>query len=111
MDIKAIVDSQRAYFRTGATLDVKWRIKQLKRLREAVKAHAEEMQQALAEDLGRSAVEAYLTDVLPIVFEIDETIRGLRRWARPECHYSGLACFPSMVTKVYKILMEGTNDT
>lgn len=103
MDIKAIVDSQRAYFRTGATLDVKWRIKQLKRLREAVKAHAEEMQQALAEDLGRSAVEAYLTDVLPIVFEIDETIRGLRRWARPECHYSGLACFPSMVTKVYKM--------
>lgn len=103
MDIKAIVDSQRAYFRTGATLDVKWRIKQLKRLREAVKAHAEEMQQALAEDLGRSAVEAYLTDVLPIVFEIDETIRGLRRWVRPECHYSGLACFPSMVTKVYKM--------
>ncbi len=44
-----------------------------------------------------------MCDVLPIVFEIDETIRGLRRWARPECHYSGLACFPSMVTKVYKM--------
>ena len=102
-DIKAIVDKQRAYFRTGATLDVKWRIEQLKKLRAAVKAHAEEMEQALAEDLGRSAVEAYLCDVLPIVFEIDETIHGLCRWARPECHYSGLACFPSMVTKVYKM--------
>ena len=102
-DIKAIVDKQRAYFRTGATLDVKWRIEQLKKLRAAVKAHAEEMEQALAEDLGRSAVEAYLCDVLPIVFEIDETIHGMRRWARPECHYSGLACFPSMVTKVYKM--------
>ena len=102
-DIKAIVDKQRTFFRTGATLDVKWRIEQLKKLRAAVKAHAEEMEQALAEDLGRSAVEAYLCDVLPIVFEIDETIHGLRRWARPECHYSGLACFPSMVTKVYKM--------
>ena len=102
-DIKAIVDKQRTFFRTGATLDVKWRIEQLKKLRVAVKAHAEEMEQALAEDLGRSAVEAYLCDVLPIVFEIDETIHGLRRWARPECHYSGLACFPSMVTKVYKM--------
>ncbi len=102
-DIKAIVESQRAFFRSGATLDVKWRIAQLKKLRAAVKAHAEEMEQALAEDLGRSAVEAYLCDVLPIVFEIDETIRGLRRWARPECHYSGLACFPSVVTKVYKM--------
>ena len=102
-DIKAIVERQREFFHTGATLDVKWRIAQLKRLRAAVKAHAGEMQEALAKDLGRSAVEAYLCDVLPIVFEIDETIRGLRRWARPECHYSGLACFPSMVTKVYKM--------
>ena len=102
-DIKAIVERQRAFFRTGATLDVKWRIEQLKKLRAAVKAHAEEMEQALAEDWGRSAVEAYVCDVLPIVFEIDETIHGLRRWARPECHYSGLACFPSMVTKVYKM--------
>ena len=102
-DIKAIVEKQRAFFRTGATLDVKWRIAQLKKLRTAVKAHAEEMEEALAKDLGRSAVEGYLCDVLPIVFEIDETIRGLRRWARPECHYSGLACFPSMVTKVYKM--------
>ena len=102
-DIKSIVERQRAFFRTGETLDVKWRIAQLRKLKAAVKEHAEEMEQALAEDLGRSAVEAYLCDVLPIVFEIDETIRGLRRWARPECHYSGLACFPSMVTKVYKM--------
>ena len=102
-DISTIVEQQRAFFRTGATLDVKWRIAQLKRLKAAVKAHAEEMEQSLAADLGRSAVEAYLCDVLPIIFEIDETIRGLRRWARPECHYSGLACFPSVVTKVYKM--------
>ena len=102
-DIKVIVERQREFFRTGETLDVKWRIAQLKKLKAAVKAHAEEMEQALAEDLGRSAVEAYLCDVLPIIAEVDETIHGLRRWARPECHYSGLMCFPSMVTKVYKI--------
>ena len=37
-DIKAIVESQRTFFRSGATLDVKWRIAQLKKLRAAVKA-------------------------------------------------------------------------
>ena len=42
-DISTIVEQQRAFFRTGATLDVKWRIAQLKRLKAAVKAHAEEM--------------------------------------------------------------------
>lgn len=102
-NIQSIVEAQRAFFRTGETLDVKWRINQLKRLRAAVRDHSQEMEQALADDLGRSAVEAYLCDVLPIVTEIDETIRGLRRWARPECHYSGLMCFPSIVTKVYKM--------
>ena len=102
-NIQSIVEAQRAFFRTGETLDVKWRINQLKRLRAAVRDHSQEMEQALADDLGRSAVEAYLCDVLPIITEIDETIRGLRRWARPECHYSGLMCFPSIVTKVYKM--------
>lgn len=102
-EIRQVVLAQRDFFRTGQTLDVKWRIAQLKRLRRAVLSYEQEFEQALAADLGRSAVEAYLCDILPTVTEIDETIRGLRRWARPECHYSGLMCFPSMVTKVYKM--------
>ena len=48
-DIQRIVDAQRAFFRTGETLDIKW------------------------------------------------------RWARPERHFSGLMCFPSLTTKVYKM--------
>ncbi len=102
-DIRQVVLAQRDFFRTGQTLDVKWRIAQLKRLRCAVLSYEQEFEQALAADLSRSAVEAYLCDILPTVTEIDETIRGLRRWARPECHYSGLMCFPSLVTKVYKM--------
>ena len=38
-----------------------------------------------------------------IIIEINEMLSGLRRWARPECHFSGLMCFPSIVTKVYKM--------
>ncbi len=102
-EIREIVAAQRRFFRTGTTLPVKWRIKQLKKLKAAVLAHASEFEEALAEDLGRSRVEAYLCDVGPIITEVNEMLCGLRRWARPECHYSGLMCFPSMVTKVYKM--------
>ena len=102
-EIEQLVARQRAFFNSGQTLEVKWRIAQLKKLRAAVVAHEKEFEQALYEDLGRSAVEAYLCDIIPIVTEIDETIRGLRRWARPECHFSGLMCFPSVTTKVYKV--------
>ena len=101
--IRAIVEAQRCFFRTGTTLPVKWRIQQLKRLKAAVLAHEQEFEEALAADLGRSAVEAYLCDIGPIVVEINEMLRGLKRWARPERHFSGLMCFPSIVTKVYKM--------
>ena len=101
--IREIVAAQRRFFRTGQTLPVKWRIQQLKRLKAAVIAHADEFAAALAEDLGRSEVEAYLCDVGPIIVEINEMISGLRRWSRPEWHFSGLMCFPSIVTKVYKM--------
>ena len=102
-EIREIVAAQRRFFRTGETLPVKWRIQQLKRLKAAVIAHADEFTAALAEDLGRSEVEAYLCDVGPIIVEINEMISGLRRWSRPEWHFSGLMCFPSLVTKVYKM--------
>ena len=102
-EIREIVTTQRKFFRSGATLPVKWRIKQLKKLKAAVIAHEAEFEKALAEDLGRSKVEAYLCDIGPIITEVNEMLCGLRRWARPERHFSGFMCFPSMVTKVYKM--------
>ena len=102
-EIHDIVAAQRKFFRTGTTLPVRWRIKQLKKLKSAVIAHETELEEALAEDLGRSRVEAYLCDIGPIITEVNEMIHGLRRWSRPERHFSGFMCFPSMVTKVYKM--------
>lgn len=102
-NIHEIVESQRRFFMSGKTLPVKWRLEQLRRLKRAVIEHESEFVQALGTDLGRSATEAYLCDVGPVIVEINEIIRGLRRWARPERHFSGLLCFPSIVTKVYKM--------
>ena len=101
--IRDIVATQRKFFRTGETLPIKWRIKQLKRLKEAVIAHQDELIGALCEDLGRSEMEAYLCDIGPIITEVNEMIAGLRRWSRPEIHFSGLMCWPSIFTKVYKM--------
>ena len=101
--IHGIAERQRAYFRSGRTLDVEWRIEQLRKLKTAVLVHEKELTDALAADLGRSEAEAYLCDIGSLIVEINETIRGLKKWAKPETHYSGLVCFPSVVTKVYKL--------
>ena len=102
-EIQGIVEAQRRFFRSGTTLPVKWRIQQLKKLKAGLIEHEEDFEAALAQDLGRSRLEAYLCDIGPIIAEVNETIHGLRRWARPEWHWSGLMCFPSTVTKVYKM--------
>lgn len=101
--IHKIIDTQRAFFNTGATLPVSFRIAQLKKLREAVRSHEQAMIDALHEDLGRHATEAYFCDVGSVIMEINEALHGIRRWARPERHFSGLLCFPSVSTKVYKM--------
>ena len=101
--IHGLYSAQRRYFLSGVTLPVRWRIDRLKALKKALLDHQKELTDALKEDLGRSEAEAYFCDVGPSVMEINEMIHGLRRWARPELHFSGLTCFPSVFTRVYKM--------
>ena len=65
--------------------------------------HRELLETALYEDLRKSKTEAYLCDLGPVIVEVDEIIKGLKKWARPERHFSGLMCFPSTRTDVYKM--------
>lgn len=101
--IHELVAEQREYFHSGETLDVSWRMKQLLKLRRAVESHEKELTDALTADLGRSYAEGYFCDVGTVILEINEILRGLKKWARPEKHFSGLLCWPSISTKVYKM--------
>lgn len=102
-EIHNLVLKQREFFLTGKTLSVKYRIEQLKKLKAAVIKNSAKIEQALHEDLGRCDAEAYFCDVGSVIMEINEYIKGVKKWNRPERHFSGLACFPSMTTKVYKL--------
>ena len=101
--IHDLVVKQKEYFHTGETLSVKFRKTQLKKLKEAIIKNQKKLTDALYEDLGRCEVEAYFCDIGDTIMEINEYIKGLRKWCRPERHFSGLACFPSITTKVYKM--------
>ena len=97
------VENQRAYFRTNATLDVSWRIEQLKKLKAAMIKWTPQIEKALNLDLGRTEAEGYFCDIGDVIMEINECIHEVKKWARPETHFSGFVCFPSMITKVYKM--------
>ena len=102
-DIHEIVEKQRKFFHTGKTLDIKFRKEQLRKLKEMLKNNQEKIIEALHIDLGRSPMESYLVDIGDTIMEIDEYIKGVKKWNKPEKHFSGLACFPSIRTHVYKI--------
>ena len=102
-NIGKIVDRQRAFFKTGKTLNPDFRIRQLFRLKKEILCNEKLIEEALAKDLGRSRAEAYFCDIGSTILEINETIHGLKKWEKPEIHFSGLTCFPSVFTKVYKM--------
>ena len=102
-NIHEIVLKQKQFFASGKTLDVKFRKEQLKKLKKMLLDHEQEIVDALKTDLNRDPIEAYFCDIGSVVLEINEYLKGVRRWNRRENHFSGLACFPSIFTKVYKL--------
>ncbi|MGW2187357.1 aldehyde dehydrogenase family protein [Streptomyces sp. NPDC001719] len=79
-----VVARLRATFRTGRTKPVDWRTTQLRRLRTLLTEEGAALADALHEDLGKSAYEAYRTEIDFTIREIDHTLDHLDSWLRPE---------------------------
>ncbi|MEV8474159.1 aldehyde dehydrogenase family protein [Streptomyces sp. NPDC051173] len=79
-----VVARLRATFRTGRTKPVAWRTTQLRGLRTMLTEEGAALAAALHEDLGKSAHEAYRTEIDFTIREIDHTLDHLDAWLRPE---------------------------
>lgn len=90
-----ILKRQKEFFRTGGTLPVRYRLECLKRLRETIVSSESEILGALKEDLGKSATEAYMTEVGMALSELSCAIRNLRKWSRTRRTSTPLAQFPA----------------
>ncbi|MBR5863122.1 MAG: aldehyde dehydrogenase [Alistipes sp.] len=93
--IKTIVESQREFFRSGATLDREFREMQLKRLLKALKEWQKPLCEALWHDLHKSKEEAILTELSIVEGEIKNHLKHLKRWMRRESHSTPLKMTPS----------------
>lgn len=93
--IESLVAQQRAYFRSHQTLDIAFRLKMLRRLRDAIKMYEEELTEALRIDLNKSYEEAFMTEISIVLGEIDNFQKNLARWAAPSKKSTPLKLFPS----------------
>lgn len=106
--IGALIQNQRAFFASGRTKDLSFRIEQLNILKKAIRANEPALFQALDEDLNRPAFEAYGGDVGIVVNEIDYALKHLRSWMRPKKIRTPLAHFPgssSVVPEPYGVAL------
>lgn len=93
--IEGIVQAQREYFRSGATLSIRFRKNMLKKFAEALRKWETPIYQALWTDLHKSYEEACLTELSIVSGEIRNHLRHLDRWARKERRRTPLKMFPS----------------
>ena len=99
--IAEIVERQRAFFATGRTIDVDYRIASLRRLREVVCRREADIEEAVKADLGKSAFESYMCEVGLTLAELSYQLKHVRRWAKPHRVVpSDLANFPSSYRRV-----------
>ena len=94
-ELKEIINKQRDFFNTNATKSIKYRIKMLQRLKEAIRNNEAAILSALYKDLLKSKAEAYMSELAIVYAEINEALKNVRKWSRPEKVKGTIATFPS----------------
>ena len=94
-EINQVLDAQRKYFNTGATLPVSFRIAMLKKLYDIVQGHKEEILAALTADLGKSDYEGFMCEVGLSLTEISYMIGHVKKFAKEQVVKTPLAQFAS----------------
>lgn len=90
-----LVEKQRQFFLTHTTLDIRYRREALKKLRTALRKWEPRICAALETDLGKCAMETYMTEIGMVQAGLSDALSHLRRWSRPKRVMAPLAQFPS----------------
>ena len=93
--IGILLDAQKAYYKSGATIPVEFRIAQLKKLYAAVKKYETEVNDALTEDLGKSHFEGFMCESGLVLSEISYLIHHTKGFSKRKTVRTPLSQFAS----------------
>ena len=90
-----LVKRQKAYFRSGATKSVEFRMKQLELLKEVITKHEQDFVDAIYKDFRKPEFETYATEIGIIHDEINYALKNLENWTKKQRVSGSLVNFPS----------------
>ena len=93
--ISQIIEAQRSFFKSGATIDLNFRVEMLKKLQTALDKWEKPLTDALWADLHKSYEEAYLTELSIVKAEVKNHIKHIKSWAKPKRKATPIKMFPS----------------
>ena len=91
MNLSQQLQRQKSYLKSLGPIPVSQRIVALKSLKQTIKQYEIALEEALKQDLGKSAFEAYTSEIGFIYSSIDYTIKHLKKWSRPHRVKSDMA--------------------
>ena len=95
IEIRQIVENQRTYFYTGATLPLSHRIEALKKIQSYILTHEAEIGKAIRKDLGKSDFESYMCETGLVLSEITYILKHIRSFAKEKNVLTPLTQFHS----------------
>lgn len=95
MDICKVVESQKKFFSTGATLDVDFRITTLKKIKSVLLENKDKLYEAFKLDFNKCEFDVDMTELGMVLRELDYMISHIRKLSRPKRVKTGLLNFPS----------------
>lgn len=93
--IDDILQLQRDFYDSGATIPVNFRKRQLKNLYQAVQKYRPQIEEALKKDLGKSSYESFMCEIGLVLSEISYMIRHVKKFSKRKTVYTPLAQFAS----------------
>lgn len=93
--IAQIIQTQRKFFATGATLSQRFREQQLATLKNAIMAYQSRIETALYQDLNKSKMESYVSEIALVLDEIDFMQKNIARLMQPKTVKTPTSHFPA----------------
>ena len=101
MEVQAIVDRQKEFFKSKKTKEIAFRKACLKRLLEELVKREKEIAKAMYDDFRKPEFETVMTETGIVINELKLAIRKLKSWTRSRCVTPVLVNFPS-TSRIYR---------